>query len=61
MTNNANLVKQLVNNSWDKPVITIPQAEETIEQIQRKAYYDHLDKCDKIGCNYPSFEQFINR
>ena len=36
MSNNANLVKKLVNNSWDKPVMTIKQATEYLtnrEQI----------------------------
>jgi hypothetical protein len=60
MSNNANLIKKLRNNSWDKPVVTVAEAEKIVAHIERSAYNDHLDKCDRIGCAYPSFEQFIN-
>ena len=32
-TNNANLIRQLVNNSWDLPVVTLTQAKEQLALI----------------------------
>ena len=34
---NANLVRQLVNNSWDKPAVTIAQAEAIIAKLENDA------------------------
>lgn len=34
--NNANLLKRLVNNSWDKPPVSREQAKKTIEEFEKK-------------------------
>lgn len=50
-TNNANLIKQLRNNAWDKPVVTKQQATEIVETFEK------LSQCNKDIVTYASFSQ----